>query len=105
MSQRESKLSRDIMKALREHGAYCWKNHGSEFSVAGLPDITGCYNGMFFAFETKVPEKRSNTSVKQDREIEKIQAARGLAAVVCTPEEAVEKMLVGWAKFLAKVPK
>ncbi len=76
------------MGALRRKGAYCWKNHGSEYSIAGLPDITGVYKGMFFAFETKLPEKRSNTSPKQDREMEKIRLAGGMAKVVCTIQEA-----------------
>lgn len=89
MSQRESKLSRDIMNALRAEGAFCWKNHGSEYSMAGLPDITGCYKGMFFAFETKLPEKRTNTSAIQRRVITKIGDAGGVAAVVCTVQEAL----------------
>lgn len=103
MSQRESKLSRQIMDALRAEGAYCWKNHGSEFSVAGLPDIAGCYKGMFFAFETKLPEKRSNTSAMQDRQMVKIRKAQGVAQVVCTPAEAVLAMEDAWEKFLARI--
>lgn len=103
MSQRESKLSRKIMEALRAEGAYCWKNHGSEYSLAGLPDITGSYKGMFFGFETKLPESRSNTSIKQEREMEKIRQSGGVAQVVCTPEEAVQAMLSAWQKFLARI--
>lgn len=57
-----------------------------------MPDITGCYMGRFFAFETKLPEKRSNTSVKQEHEMEKIRKAGGKAQVVCTPEEAVKAL-------------
>lgn len=89
MSQRESNLSRRIMTELRLAKAWCFKVHGSEYMPAGLPDIIGCYRGRFFAFEVKLPEKRSNTSVMQDRMIAKIQAAGGLAQVVCSPEEAV----------------
>ena len=92
MTQRESKRSRDIMKALRLEGAYCIKIHGSEFMQVGTPDIQGCYLGKFFAFETKNPEDRSNTSPMQERQMAKIRAAGGIAQVVCTPDEAVKAM-------------
>ena len=92
MSQRESRLSRDIQAALRREGAWCFKVHGSEFMPAGIPDIIGCYKGRFFGFETKLPEKRSNTSVKQDLMMERIRKAGGAAQVVCTVQEAVEAL-------------
>ena len=103
MSQRESNLSRRIMDALRAEGAYCIKIHGSEYMQAGTPDIQGCYRGMFFAFETKLPEKRSNTSAMQDRQMDKIRKAEGVAQVVCTPAEAVLAMEDAWEKFLARI--
>jgi len=93
MTQRESKLSRNIQAELRLHGAWCIKIHGSEFMPAGTPDIIGCYRGQFFAFETKLPEKRSNTSLVQQRMIQKILAAGGHAQVVCTIREAVDAMM------------
>lgn len=93
MSQRESKLSRNIQAELRLHGAWCIKIHGSEFMPAGTPDIVGCYKGKFFAFETKLPEKRSNTSVVQERMMMKIRNAGGHAQVVCTIREALDAMM------------
>jgi Holliday junction resolvase len=93
MAQRESKLSRDIMAALRLQGAWCIKVHGSEFMQVGVPDIIGCYGGRFFAFETKTPDKRNNTSMVQNRIIQKIRDAGGLAQVVCTTTEAVDAMM------------
>ena len=90
MAQRESRLSRDIMSQLRLQGAFCFKVWGSEHMMAGLPDIIGCYRGRFFALETKLPEKRTNTSIVQERIMEKIRRAGGLAQVVCTIPEAVE---------------
>jgi len=92
MTQRESRLSNDIKKALRAEGAWCIKIHGSEFMEAGTPDLIGCYLGRFFAFETKLPEKRSNTSLVQERQMEKIRRAGGKTQVVCTIEEAVKAM-------------
>lgn len=95
MTQKESKLSRSIMDALRAQGAFCFKVWGSEFTMVGLPDIVGCYHGRFFGFETKNPDKRGNTSVKQEYVMELIRRAGGLTAVVCSPEEAVGLLLEG----------
>ena len=102
MSQRESRLSRMIMTSLRANGAFCNKNHGSEYSMAGLPDITGCYKGMYFGFETKLPEKRANTSMIQERVMQKIRDAGGVAQVVCTEQEAVKAMKDGYVKYAAR---
>ena len=92
MSQRESRLSSQIMVELRKHGAFCFKVWGSEHMMVGLPDIIGCYKGKFFAFETKVPEKRGNTSMVQERVMEKIRLAGGHAQVVCTIQEALDAL-------------
>lgn len=88
MSQRESKLSRNIMNSLRLKGCFCFKVWGSEHMMAGLPDIIGCHKGRFFAFEVKVPENRAGTSAIQEHIMEKIRAAGGISQVVCTLEEA-----------------
>lgn len=89
MAQRESRLSREIMTALRANGAFCFKVHGSEYMMAGLPDIIGVFKGHFFALETKLPEKRSNTSAIQDRVMQKIRDAGGISQVACTVPEAI----------------
>ena len=80
------------MTQLRKEGAFCFKVWGSEHMMAGLPDIIGCFKGRFFAFETKLPEKRSNTSLIQERIMAKIRAAGGVAQVVCTWQEAVDAL-------------
>ena len=95
MAQRESKRSRRIMNALRLEGAFCFKVWGSEHTMVGLPDIVGCYQGHFFAFETKNPESRDNVSAKQVYVMDLIRKAGGITGVVCTEEEAVELMTRG----------
>jgi len=92
MTQRESGLSKQIQVALRAEGAFCFKVWGSEYMMAGLPDIIGCYQGRFFAFETKLPEKRKNVSLVQQRVMAKIRTAGGYAQVVCTVMEAVNAL-------------
>jgi hypothetical protein len=93
MTQPESRLSRQIMAGIRMRGWFCNKNHGSEFTMAGLPDITVCAEGVFVALETKMPDKRDNTSERQKYVMSKIRAAGGTAEVVTSPEEAIAVIL------------
>lgn len=90
MSQRESKLSRKIMDALRGEGYFCFKVHGSEFMMAGLPDIMVCAEGHFIGLETKLPETRGDVSPRQAYVHGLIETAGGTARVVCSPDEALQ---------------
>jgi len=89
MSQPEAKLSRRIMEALRLEGFFCFKVHGSEFMMAGLPDIIVCANGYFIGLETKMPQSRGNVSPRQTLVHSQIEHAGGTARVVCSPQEAL----------------
>lgn len=90
MSQPESKLSRKIMDALRLEGYFCFKIHGSEYMMAGLPDIIVCAEGRFIGLETKMPSARENVSPIQKHIHWKIELAGGKAMVVCSPQEALD---------------
>lgn len=89
MSQRESALSRKIMEALRAQGYFCFKVHGSEYMMAGLPDIIVCAEGLFIGLETKLPEYRTNVSPRQVVVHTQIEHAGGTARVVCSSQEAL----------------
>lgn len=90
MAQRESRLSRKIIDALEFEGHFCFKVHGSEMMMAGLPDIIVCARGRYIGLEVKLPETRSNTSLRQDYVHGKIREAGGVAQVVCSPQEALD---------------
>lgn len=90
MSQPESKLSRKIMDALRLEGYFCFKVHGSEYMLAGLPDIIVCAKGLFIGLETKLPSTRADVSPRQAYVHSMIQHAGGIASVVCSPKEAID---------------
>lgn len=90
MTQPEAKLSRRIMDALRAEGYFCFKVHGSEYMMAGLPDIIVCAEGYFIGLETKMPDKRGNTSPRQRIVHTQIEHAGGIARVVCSPKEALD---------------
>lgn len=90
MSQPEARLSRKIMDALRLEGYFCFKVHGSEMMMAGLPDIIVCAEGRYIGLETKMPESRGNVSPRQAYVHTQIEAAGGTARVVCSPQEALK---------------
>ena len=89
MAQPESKLSRKIMDAIRLQGHFCFKVHGSEFMMAGLPDIIVCAKGYFIGLETKLPGSRGNVSPRQHYVHSQIDNAGGVARVVCSVPEAL----------------
>jgi len=78
------------MAALRLKGYFCFKVHGSEHMMAGLPDVIVCAEGKFLGLETKMPGKRNNTSPRQDFVHEQIRNAHGVAAVVTSVREALD---------------
>lgn len=88
--QRESRLSRQIMAALREEKVFCFKVHGSEFMQAGLPDIVCCVDGYFVGLEVKHPETRDNLSERQKYTQKQIRIANGICETVTSKEEALE---------------
>jgi Holliday junction resolvase len=77
------------MDELRRSGYFCFKVHGSEYMMAGLPDIIVCADGLFIGLETKMPAKRENTSSRQEYVHGLIRQANGIAEVVCSPTEAL----------------
>lgn len=89
MAQPESNLSRRIQKEIRKRGWFCFKVHGSEFMMAGLPDIVVCAEGLFIGLETKMPDKRDNVSPRQVYVRGLIQSAKGTSEVICSPAEAI----------------
>ena len=90
MSQPEARLSRQIMTELRTEGYFCFKVHGTELMMAGLPDIVVCAEGLFIGLETKMPGKRTNTSARQDHVHAQITAAGGSVFVITSVPEALD---------------
>ena len=97
VAQKESKLSRAIMDRLRLEGYFCFKIHGSEHMMAGLPDIIVCADGFFIGLETKRPETRDDVSPIQNLRHQQIRQAAGFVAIVCSVNEALEVV----SKYLA----
>lgn len=104
MAQPESKLSRDIMTALRARGIWCMKIHGGPTMMAGAPDIIACvpvqliteergYDfqpfGLFVGFETKTPTGGDPSAIQQ-RVHDNIRAASGVVFVPRSVQDAID---------------
>ena len=89
-TQPESRLQRKIQDAIKAEGYFVFKVHGSEYMMAGLPDLIVCADGLFIGLEVKLPSTRNNTSARQDYVHWLIKESGGVAQVVCSPAEAIK---------------
>lgn len=86
----ENRIRDAIKKALEARGAWVMNTTRATPGRYGIPDLIGCYRGVFFAIEVKKPETRSHTSPEQNRELSSIERAGGITAVCTTEREALE---------------
>jgi len=90
---KEKQLQNKIIKVLRERGGYCFKTHSGKYqhpSRQGLPDIMCCYNGLFVAFEVKLPGRKPTRL--QEYEMEKIGESGGIAMVASDVESVIARL-------------
>lgn len=78
----ESKVKAAIKKWLSIRGIWSCMPIGTGFGASGVPDFICCWDGKLLAIEAKAPGKRANTTVLQDKQLERIKAAGGIAVVV-----------------------
>jgi Holliday junction resolvase len=81
----EQQVQTKIIKYLDSIGAYTEKVIAGTRS--GLPDIRGCYKGLFFAIEVKKLSTKNNASKLQLMNIRKINDAGGKAIVAWSTEQ------------------
>ena len=83
----EAKVKKAVKEFLKSIGAWYYMPVSNGTGRVGCPDILVCWEGRFLAFETKAPGKRNRTTPNQDREIDGINRAHGLALVVDDVEQ------------------
>ena len=96
MATPESKVKAAVKKLLAEMGVYYFMPPGVGYGRAGIPDIICCYNGLFVAIECKAG--KGKTTALQDREINAIRTAKGLAFVINEENMNNLKELLQWTK-------
>ena len=88
----ESRLRTKIVKKLRSIGGKWEVVHGGPYQAAGISDIIGCYEGIFWALEVKTPKKWKtpghNLSVLQVKFLEAINKNHGRAYCICSVDQA-----------------
>jgi Holliday junction resolvase len=76
----EAKVKKKVVNVLKEGGAYYFFPATGGYGRSGVPDIIGCYRGLFFAIECKAGSKKP--TALQEAEMRKIQQANGITLVV-----------------------
>lgn len=88
----EQQIQKKIIAYLESRGCYVVKVISA--SKSGVPDILGCYEGVFFGLEVKTPTTSGNVSKLQEYNLDKIVESGGHSKVVWDVEQ-VEEFLGG----------
>ncbi|MBE0534536.1 MAG: VRR-NUC domain-containing protein [Phycisphaerae bacterium] len=81
----EGRIQAEVLRYLRSLGVWCWAFKAEVSSERGVPDIICCCRGRFVGLEVK--SARGRISGPQRVQLERIQRARGRAAVVRSVED------------------
>jgi Holliday junction resolvase len=92
----ENKVKTKLKKTLDEMGIWHFSPFQAGMGRAGIPDIIACYNGLFVAFECKA--NGNKPTALQQREIDNIRKAKGLAFVVDENNVQDIKELLQWKR-------
>lgn len=76
----EAKVKKKVVDVLKKGGAYYFFPATGGYGRSGVPDIVGCYRGVFFAIECKAGSNKP--TALQEAEMRKIREASGLTLVV-----------------------
>ena len=76
----EAKVTKKVVAQLKEMGAYYFYPVTGGYGVSGVPDIVGCYRGMFFGIECKAGSNKPTPL--QDKNLTDIKKQRGIAVVI-----------------------
>ena len=87
----EAKVKKRVVNVLKENGAYYFFPATGGYGRSGVPDVVGCYRGVFFAIECKAGTNKP--TALQEREMAEIHKAEGSAMVV--REDTIE-LLEQW---------
>jgi Holliday junction resolvase len=76
----EAAVKKRVVAQLKELGAYYFYPVTSGYGSSGVPDIVGCYNGVFFGIECKAGKNKPTEL--QKKHLGEIAKNGGLALVV-----------------------
>jgi Holliday junction resolvase len=93
---KEALVKKHVKKLLDEMGIYHFSPFMAGMGKAGVPDLICCYNGLFLAIECKAG--KGKTTALQERELNAIRTAKGLAFVINEDNMNNLKELLQWTK-------
>ena len=76
----EAKVKKKVVDVIKKNGAYYFFPATGGYGRSGVPDIVGCYRGVFFAIECKAGTNKP--TALQEAEMHKIREANGQILVV-----------------------
>ena len=76
----EAKVKRKVVAQLKELGAYYFYPVTGGYGASGVPDIVGCYKGLFFGIECKAGKNKPTPL--QAKNLASIGAMGGVAMVI-----------------------
>ena len=76
----EAKVKKKVVAQLKEMGAYYFYPVTGGYGFSGVPDIVGCYQGIFFGIECKADSNKP--TALQDKNLTDIRNQKGIAVVI-----------------------
>ena len=94
----EAKVKHKVVKQLKDLGAYYFFPATAGYGKSGVPDIVGCYQGLFFGIECKAGTNKPTPL--QDKNLKDIRKAGGMDMVVNEDNMSdVSQSLTAWASY------
>ena len=91
----EAKVKKQVTRQLDDMGAYYFYPVTGGYGKSGVPDIVGCYQGLFFGIECKAGKNKPTPL--QDINLKEIRKAGGMDMVVNEDNAGgVGELLVSW---------
>jgi Holliday junction resolvase len=76
----EAKVKKKVVAQLKEMGAYYFYPVTGGYGQSGVPDVVGCYKGIFFGIECKSGSNKPTPL--QDKNLTDIKKQKGIAVVI-----------------------
>lgn len=94
----EAKVKKQVTRQLDDMGAYYFYPVTGGYGKSGVPDIVGCYQGLFFGIECKAGKNKPTPL--QDINLKEIRKAGGMDMVVNEDNVGgVSSSLTSWAEL------
>ena len=95
----EAKVKKVVVAQLKKLCAYYFYPVTGGYGQSGVPDIVGCYEGLFFGIECKAGKNKPTPL--QEKNLKQIRDAKGLDMVINeTNMNNVANDLIAWSIVL-----